>query len=78
MRVLLAADGSKDARAAAEFLKEFPLPGGATIRVMTVVTLPPSALQALAFNSIQVDLAVEGAFAAVMVVLAVWRFREQQ
>ena len=44
MRVLLATDGSKDARAAAEFLKEFPLPGGATIRVMTVVTLPPSAL----------------------------------
>ena len=47
-------------------------------QVALSATLPPSALQALAFNSIQVDLAVEGAFAAVMVVLAVWRFREQQ
>lgn len=44
MRVLLATDGSKDARAAAEYLKTFPLPGDATIRIMTVVTLPPSAL----------------------------------
>ena len=44
MRVLLATDCSKDARAAAEYLNDFPLPGDATIRIVTVVTLPPSAL----------------------------------
>jgi nucleotide-binding universal stress UspA family protein len=44
MRVLLAIDGSDDARTATTWLRELPLPAGATIRVLTVVSLPPSAL----------------------------------
>jgi len=60
MRVLLATDGSKDARAAAEYLKDFPLPGGATIRVMTVVTLPPSALDIPPVAAFSESLLAEG------------------
>src|SRR5437773_2340568 len=44
MRVLLATDGSKDAQAAAAYLREFPLPGTAKILVLTVVTPAPSPL----------------------------------
>ena len=44
MRVLLATDGSKDARAAAEFLRDFPLPETAEILVLTVVDLPATSL----------------------------------
>ena len=44
MRVLLATDGSADARAAAAWLRGFPLPGSAKVRVLSVVTLPPSPL----------------------------------
>lgn len=44
MRVLLATDGSKDARAATAYLKEFPLPGAATIRILTVVTVPSAGI----------------------------------
>lgn len=60
MRVLLATDGSKDARAAAEYLKDFPLPGSATIRVMTVVTLPPSALDVPPVAAFNESLLAEG------------------
>ncbi len=44
MRVLLATDGSANARAAARWLRDCPLPGTARLRVLTVVTLLPSAL----------------------------------
>ena len=44
MRVLLATDGSKDAQAAAAYLREFPLPDTAKILVLTVVTPAPSPL----------------------------------
>ena len=40
MRVLLATDGSKDARAAAAYLGELPLPPAATVRIIVAVTLP--------------------------------------
>ena len=60
MRVLLATDGSKDARAAAEYLKDFPLPGDATIRVMSVVTLPPSALDVPPVAAFNESLLAEG------------------
>ncbi|MEK7387775.1 MAG: universal stress protein, partial [candidate division NC10 bacterium] len=60
MRVLLATDGSKDARAAAEYLKDFPLPGDATIRVVTVVTLPPSALDVPPVAAFSESLLAEG------------------
>lgn len=42
MRVLLAVDGSDDARAAATYLTHLPLPPAALVRVVSVVTLPPS------------------------------------
>lgn len=60
MRVLLATDGSKDARAAAEYLKDFPLPGSATIRIVTVVTLPPSALDVPPVAAFNESLLAEG------------------
>jgi hypothetical protein len=44
MRVLLATDGSKDARAAAAYLKDLPLPSSTTVRITAVVTLPEFAL----------------------------------
>src|SRR5262245_64334348 len=44
MRVLFATDGSKDARAAAAYLKELPLPSATTVRIVVAVTLPGFAL----------------------------------
>jgi nucleotide-binding universal stress UspA family protein len=40
MRILLATDGSKDARAAAVYLKDLPLPSSTTVRITVVVMLP--------------------------------------
>jgi nucleotide-binding universal stress UspA family protein len=44
MRVLLATDGSEDARAATAWLSGFPLPASSRVRVVSVVSLPPSRL----------------------------------
>jgi len=44
MRVLLAADGSDDARAATTWLATLPLPEGACVRVVSVASVPTSAL----------------------------------
>jgi nucleotide-binding universal stress UspA family protein len=44
MRVLLATDGSDDARAAAAWLTQFPLPAGSELRVVSAVSIPASAL----------------------------------
>jgi nucleotide-binding universal stress UspA family protein len=44
MRVLLATDGSEDARAATAWLTQFPLPPEAELRVVSAVSVPPSAL----------------------------------
>ena len=60
MRVLLATDGSKDARAATAYLREFPLPAGATIRLVTVVALPPSPLDIPPVAAFNESLLVEG------------------
>ena len=60
MRVLLATDGSKDARAATQYLREFPLPGNATIRIMTVVTLPPASLDVPPVAAFNESLLTEG------------------
>ena len=46
MRVLLASDGSAGAARAARWLRDFPLPQGSSILVLTVVT-PPIAMTAL-------------------------------
>jgi nucleotide-binding universal stress UspA family protein len=40
MRVLLATDGSKDARAATVALRDFPLPADTQVRVLSVATAP--------------------------------------
>jgi len=45
MRVLFATDGSKDARAAAAYLKELPLPPATTVRIVVAVTLPGFSLE---------------------------------
>jgi nucleotide-binding universal stress UspA family protein len=44
MRVLLATDGSEDARTATAWLAQFPLPTDSHLRVVSVVSIPPSAL----------------------------------
>jgi nucleotide-binding universal stress UspA family protein len=44
MRVLLATDGSEDARGATTWFTRFPLPTGSQLRVVSVVNVPPSAL----------------------------------
>jgi nucleotide-binding universal stress UspA family protein len=44
MRVLLATDGSEDARAATAWLSQFPLPDKSELRVVSAVSLPASAL----------------------------------
>ena len=42
MRVLLATDGSDDARAAAAYLGGLPMPADTQVRVISVVAIPPS------------------------------------
>ena len=44
MRVLLATDGSEDARTAGAWLTQLPLPAGSRLRVVCAVSIPPSAL----------------------------------
>jgi nucleotide-binding universal stress UspA family protein len=44
MNVLLATDGSKDAKAATAFLAEWPLPAETAVRVLATVTMPQSSL----------------------------------
>lgn len=50
MRVLLATDGSSEARQATDWLRAFPLPDDAAVCVMTVATLmdPPNSSQSVA------------------------------
>ena len=44
MRVLLATDGSEDAHNATAWLARFPLPANSRLRIVSVVNIPPSAL----------------------------------
>ena len=41
MRVLLATDGSEDARTACAWLAQFPLPADSRLRVVTAVSISP-------------------------------------
>jgi nucleotide-binding universal stress UspA family protein len=52
MRVLLATDGSADARAAAAWLAGFPLPAATRIRVLSVVGLPPATAEVGPFGEL--------------------------
>lgn len=42
MRIVVATDGAADARRAAAWLTDFPLPASAEVRAVSVATLPPS------------------------------------
>ena len=44
MRVLLATDGSEDASTATAWLARFPIPANSHLRVVSAVSIPPSAL----------------------------------
>ncbi len=56
MRVLLATDGSEDARTATAYLARFPLLAGSRLRVVSVVSIPPSALDVPTVREFQASL----------------------
>ena len=56
MRVLLATDGSEDARTATAYLARLPLPAGSRLRVVSVVSIPPSALDVPTVREFQASL----------------------
>jgi nucleotide-binding universal stress UspA family protein len=56
MRVLLATDGSEDARAAVAWLGALPLPADTELRVITAVSVPPSALDIPTVRDFQASL----------------------
>jgi nucleotide-binding universal stress UspA family protein len=60
MAVVLATDGSEDARAATAWLAQFPLPAGSRLRVVTAVSIPPSALDVPPVREFQQSLRDEG------------------
>ena len=64
MRVLIATDGSPDARTAAQWLADFPLPGDAIALVLAVVDLPPSPLDVPTIAAFKRTLLEEGRKAA--------------
>ena len=64
MRVLLATDGSDDARAAAAWLSQFPLPGGSELRVVSAVTRPASTLDVRPVQAFLISLTAEAERAA--------------
>ena len=60
LRVLLATDGSPDARAAAEWLARFPLPEGAVPLVLSVVSIPPSPIAFPGLEDLKQSLLADG------------------
>jgi nucleotide-binding universal stress UspA family protein len=60
LRVLLATDGSPDARQAAEWLARFPLAQESAILVLSAVTIPPSPITFPALKEFQLSLFAEG------------------
>ena len=59
MRVLLATDGSDDARAATVWLGQFPLPAGTTLRVVSAVNVPLWAVDLPTVRELQESLRAE-------------------
>jgi nucleotide-binding universal stress UspA family protein len=59
MRVLLATDGSEDARAATAWLGQFPLPPDSTLRVVNAVSAPGSALDMPTVRDLQQSMRAE-------------------
>jgi nucleotide-binding universal stress UspA family protein len=64
MRVLVATDGSTDARTAAQWLADFPMPGDVTALVLAVVDVPPSPLDIPTIADFEHTLLEEGRKAA--------------
>jgi nucleotide-binding universal stress UspA family protein len=64
MRVLLATDGSEDARAAGAWLSQFPLPTGSDLRVVSVVNVPVPVLDVPPVQEFQKSLMAEAQRAA--------------
>jgi nucleotide-binding universal stress UspA family protein len=60
MRVLLATDGSEDAKKAAAFLAQLPLPASTAIRIVSVITLPPSPIDIPTVREYYESLRAEG------------------
>ncbi|HEU5193091.1 MAG TPA: universal stress protein [Methylomirabilota bacterium] len=60
MRVLLATDGSEDAQAATGWLAGCALPEDTAVRVLTVLTLPPAALDIPTVRDFQASLHRQG------------------
>ena len=60
LRVLLATDGSPDARDAAQWLGRFPLAPGSTILVFSAVTIPPSPITFPGLEELQRSLLADG------------------
>jgi nucleotide-binding universal stress UspA family protein len=56
MRVLLATDGSEDAHTATAYLARFPLPAGSRLRVVSVASIPASALDVPTVREFQASL----------------------
>ena len=56
MRVLLATDGSEDARTATAYLARFPLPAGSRLRVVSVASIPAAALDVPTVREFQASL----------------------
>jgi nucleotide-binding universal stress UspA family protein len=60
LRILLATDGSPDARTAAEWLARFPLPEGAVPLVLSVVSIPPSPIAFPGLEDLKQSLLADG------------------
>ena len=60
LRVLLATDGSPDARAAVEWLARFPLPPGSVLLVLSAVAIPPSPISFPGLEDLKQSLLAEG------------------
>jgi len=60
LRVLLATDGSPDARAAAECLARFPLPPSSALLVLSVVAIPPSPITFPGLEDLKQSLLADG------------------
>ncbi|MBI1736793.1 MAG: universal stress protein [Candidatus Rokubacteria bacterium] len=60
MRILLAIDGSDDARAASESLVEFPLPAPLHLFVVSVVTLPQALVEIAPVRTVNEALRAQG------------------
>jgi nucleotide-binding universal stress UspA family protein len=60
MHVVLATDGSEDARTATSWLAQFPLPIGSRLQIVHAISIPPSALDVPPIREFQQSIRDEG------------------